>query len=62
MIENTTRERVLKFRVFLTNLLFNQIQRSPIIYDKDQESYFLVSSIGKFNREELAELEVVKYG
>ncbi len=62
LIENTTRERVLKFKVFLTNLLFNQIQRTPIIYDKDQESYFLVSSIGKFNREELAELEVVKYG
>ena len=62
LIENTKRERVLKFDVFLTNLLFNQLQTTPIIYDKDQESYFLVSSIGKFNRKQLAELEVVKYG
>jgi hypothetical protein len=62
LIENTKRERTMKLDVFLTNLTFNQLQRTPIMYDKDQESYFLVSSIGKFNREELSELEVVKYG
>lgn len=62
LIENTKRERTMKLDVFLTNLTFNKLQRTPIMYDKDQESYFLVSSIGKFNREELTEIEVVKYG
>lgn len=61
-IESTKRERLIEFEVFLNYNQFVTIQNNPLIYNRDLESYFLVTDISDFERDELTKLKTIKYG
>ena len=50
------------FEVFLNYNQFVTIQNNPLIYNRDLESYFLVTDISDFERDELTKLKTIKYG
>jgi hypothetical protein len=60
-VEATKRERTTNLRAFLTNLQFNDIQRSPVIYVDFLNSHFLVTETKGFKRDSLTNLKVIKY-
>lgn len=60
-IDSTKRERVIPFKVNLTNLLSKQIEDNPLIYIDFMQSYFLVTSINGFERNSLTTLETLKF-
>lgn len=61
-IENTTRERVVKFEVLLRYHEFLAIQRRPLIYNPDQGGLFLVTEIESYSNDGRTVLNCVKYG
>ena len=61
-IENTKRERVFNLEVLLNKDLFNRLQEKPIIYDKETESYYLITEITSFEQDKLSDLIGVRYG
>lgn len=61
-IDNTKRERVFQLDAILNKNLFNRLQEIPLIYDRDLESYFVISEIKNFEEDRLSRLIAVRYG
>lgn len=61
-IDNTKRERVFDLEVLLNKNLFNRLQEIPLIYDRDLQSYFLITEIKNFEEDRLSKLIGVRYG
>lgn len=61
-IEATKRERLIDFEVFLNYETFVKLQNNPLIFNRDLESYFLVTNIEEFNDEGFSKIQTVKYG
>lgn len=60
-IEATKRERVTEFTAFLSNLQYDALQRSPVVYIDFLESHYLVVGVKGFEEDRKCKLEAIKF-
>ena len=61
-VDSTSRERVVSFSCLLDFKDFVDIQKRPLIFNKDQQGIFLVTDIDGYTNEGLTKLKCLKYG